>query len=213
MPSWPNTGVLKYKSGRKRSWPYLIGQHPSSPVFGQKRPGAPIPFYFAQLPPVVGHILFPFGRLLEQTSLDHKNRYHKNFARVTLRLANNSRSHNPNHKNNLQKVQPDVYRGIDSSQRCQFSCLTIVMSSFFFFFFFFFLVGANFPEHSVPLPFLSFVRRVAYTFFFSDDVFFLPYDHGLDCGISLLCYNSINQSNQACSTFCLHHLECLGGGD
>ena len=60
----------------------------------------------------------------------------ENFAHMTLRLANNSRSHNPNHKNNLWEIQSDVYRGIDSSQCCQFSCLTIVMSSFVFLFFF-----------------------------------------------------------------------------
>ena len=28
-------------SGRECCWPYLIGQHPLSPVFGQKRPGTP----------------------------------------------------------------------------------------------------------------------------------------------------------------------------
>ena len=34
-------------SGRECCWLYLIGQHPLSPVFGQKRPGAPGNSYFA----------------------------------------------------------------------------------------------------------------------------------------------------------------------
>ena len=46
--------------GRECCWPYLIGQHPLSPVFGQKRPGTPGNSYFAQLPPVFGHFLFRF---------------------------------------------------------------------------------------------------------------------------------------------------------
>ena len=45
-------------SGRDCCWPYLIGQHPLSPVFGQKRPGTPGNSYFAQLPPVFGHFMF-----------------------------------------------------------------------------------------------------------------------------------------------------------
>ena len=48
-------------SGREFCWPYLIGQHPLSPVFGQKRPGTPGNSYFAQLPPVFGHSLFLSG--------------------------------------------------------------------------------------------------------------------------------------------------------
>ena len=47
-------------SGRECSWPYLIGQHPLSPVLGQKRPGTPGNSCFAQLPPVFGHFLFRF---------------------------------------------------------------------------------------------------------------------------------------------------------
>ena len=46
--------------GRECCWPYLIGQHPLSPVCGQKRPGTPGNSYFAQLPPVFGHFLFRF---------------------------------------------------------------------------------------------------------------------------------------------------------
>ena len=45
-------------SGRECCWPYLIGQHPLSPVFGQKQPGTPGNSYFAQLPPVFGHFVF-----------------------------------------------------------------------------------------------------------------------------------------------------------
>ena len=92
---WPKTGVLKYNNGRECSWPYLIGQHPFSPVLGQKRPGAPDSFYFAQLPPVFGHYMFPTGRLLEKTSMDHKNNEQKFFAHMTLRLANSLQPHQP----------------------------------------------------------------------------------------------------------------------
>ena len=42
-------------------WPYLIGQHPLSPVFGQKRPGTAGNSYFVQLPPVSGHFMFLSG--------------------------------------------------------------------------------------------------------------------------------------------------------
>ena len=67
-------------SGREGCWPYLIGQHPLSPVFGQKRPGTLGNSYFAQLPPVFGHFMFRFWlfyvpfrwadtRLLEQINM------------------------------------------------------------------------------------------------------------------------------------------------
>ena len=52
-------------SGTECFWPYLIGQHPLSPVFGQKRQGTPDSSYFAQLPPVFGHFMFLSGGLLE----------------------------------------------------------------------------------------------------------------------------------------------------
>ena len=75
----------KHNSGKEGCRPYLIGQHPRSPVFGQKRPGTPgnsyfaqLPpvfgqkrpgtpgnSYFAQLPPVFGHFMFLSGGLLE----------------------------------------------------------------------------------------------------------------------------------------------------
>ena len=74
----------KNNSGRECGWPYLIGQHPLSPVFGQKRPGTPGNSYFAQLPPVFGHFMFRFWssyvsfrwatRLLEPINIGHKNR-------------------------------------------------------------------------------------------------------------------------------------------
>ena len=38
---WPKTDVPQNDSGRECCWPYLVGQHPLSPVFGQKRPGTP----------------------------------------------------------------------------------------------------------------------------------------------------------------------------
>ena len=69
--------------GRECCWPYLIGQHPLSPVFGQKRPGTPGNSYFAQLPPVFGHFMLRFWpvyvsfrwgtRVLEQINMGHKN--------------------------------------------------------------------------------------------------------------------------------------------
>ena len=49
-------------------WPYLIGQHPLSPVFGQKRPGSPGNSYFAQLPPVFGHFMVLSGGLLDYSN-------------------------------------------------------------------------------------------------------------------------------------------------
>ena len=59
---WSKTGVPEnnINSSREYCWPYLIGQHPLSPVFGQKRPGAPDYSYFAQLPPVFGRFIFHF---------------------------------------------------------------------------------------------------------------------------------------------------------
>ena len=48
--------------------PYLIGQHPLSPVLGQKRPGTPGNSYFAQLPPVFGHFMFLSGGLLDYSN-------------------------------------------------------------------------------------------------------------------------------------------------
>ena len=57
---WPKTDVPENNSGRECCWPYLIGQHSLSRVFGQKRPGTPGISYFAQLPPVFGHFMFRF---------------------------------------------------------------------------------------------------------------------------------------------------------
>ena len=57
---WPKTDVPENNSGRECCWPYLIDQHPLSPVFGQKRLGTPGNSYFAQLPPVFGHYMFRF---------------------------------------------------------------------------------------------------------------------------------------------------------
>ena len=81
---WPKTDVPENNSGRECCWPYLIGQHPISPVFGQKRPDTPGNSYFAQLPPAFGHFMFRFWpfyvpfrratRLLEQINMGHKNR-------------------------------------------------------------------------------------------------------------------------------------------
>ena len=62
---WPKTDVPQNNSGRECFWPNLIGQHPLSPVFGQKRPVTPGNSYFAQLPPVFGHSMFFSGGLLD----------------------------------------------------------------------------------------------------------------------------------------------------
>ena len=65
MLFWPKTDVPENNSSSECCWPYLIGQPPLSPVFGQKRPGTPGNSYFAQLPPVFGHFIFLSGGLLE----------------------------------------------------------------------------------------------------------------------------------------------------
>ena len=54
------TDIPERNSGRECCWPYLIGQHPLSPVLGQNRPGTPRNSYLAQLPPVFGHFMFRF---------------------------------------------------------------------------------------------------------------------------------------------------------
>ena len=86
----PKTGVPENNSDEEWFWPYLIGQNPISPVFGQKRPGAPGNTYFAQFPPVFGilcsafgHYMFLSGGLLVQINMGHKNNQQQNFAQVT----------------------------------------------------------------------------------------------------------------------------------
>ena len=72
---WPKTDVPENKnSGKKCCWSYLIGQHTLSPVFGQKRPGAPDYSYFAQLAPVFGHFMFLSRGLLDYWML-RRSRY------------------------------------------------------------------------------------------------------------------------------------------
>ena len=56
---WPKTGVPENNSGTECCWTYLIGQHPISTVFGQKRPGALGYSYFAQLFAIL--CSFPMG--------------------------------------------------------------------------------------------------------------------------------------------------------
>ena len=65
---WPKTDVPENNSGRECCWPYLIGQHPLSPVFGPNRLGTPGNSYFAQLPPVFGHFMFLSGGLLNYSN-------------------------------------------------------------------------------------------------------------------------------------------------
>ena len=38
---WPKTSVPEFNSDRECCWPYLIGRHPFSSIFGQKRSDAP----------------------------------------------------------------------------------------------------------------------------------------------------------------------------
>ena len=73
---WPETDVPENDSGRECCWPYLFGQPPLSPVFGQKRPGTPGNSYFAQLPPVFGHFMSRFWPFyfLSSGLLDYSNR-------------------------------------------------------------------------------------------------------------------------------------------
>ena len=73
---WPKTDVPENNSRIECCWPYLNGQNPLSPVFGQKRPGAPGSSYFAQLPPVFGHFMFRFRHcmFLSGGPLDYLNR-------------------------------------------------------------------------------------------------------------------------------------------
>ena len=68
LGQWPKTDVPENSSGRDCCWPYLIGQHPLSPVFGQNRPGTPGNSYFDQLPPVFGHFMSLSGGLLDYSN-------------------------------------------------------------------------------------------------------------------------------------------------
>ena len=61
---WPKTGVPGNNSGRECCRPYMIGQPPLSPVFGQKRPGIPGDSYFAQLPPVLAILFSVFAHFI-----------------------------------------------------------------------------------------------------------------------------------------------------
>ena len=79
-------------TGRKCCWPYMIGQLPLSPVFGQKRPGTPGNSYFAQLPPVSGHFMSLSGGLLDCPNRSTWatrtiNSKISNFDQVTWRLT------------------------------------------------------------------------------------------------------------------------------
>ena len=67
----PFSGLPENHSARHRCFAHLIGRRLISPVFGHRTPRRPAPCYFAQLTPVFGHIMFPFGGLLEQTSPEH----------------------------------------------------------------------------------------------------------------------------------------------
>ena len=68
MLFWPKTDVPENNSGRECCWPYLMGQHPLSSVFGPNRPGTLGNSYFAQLPPVFGHFMFLSGGLLDYSN-------------------------------------------------------------------------------------------------------------------------------------------------
>ena len=88
MLFWPKTDVPENNSGRECCWPYLIGQSPLSPVFGQKRPGTPGNSYFARLPSVFGHFMFLSGGLLDCSNISTwatrtSKGYQQNFDQVT----------------------------------------------------------------------------------------------------------------------------------
>ena len=55
---------------------YLIGQHPLSLVFDQKRPGTSDYSYFAQFLPIFGHFMSLSGGLLDL--LEHIDTHHEN---------------------------------------------------------------------------------------------------------------------------------------
>ena len=92
-------------------WPALI-----FPVFGQKRPGAPDPFYFYQLPSVFSHFMFPSGGLLQHISMDHKNNSQNSFAHVTLRSIKKLLTSYINTPTSIPQdnLQSDVYRDVAS---------------------------------------------------------------------------------------------------
>ena len=76
-------------SGRESCWPYLIGQHPLSPVFGQKRPGTPGNSYFAQLTPflnilcsVFGHFMFLSGGLPDYSNRSIRAKFRPGDAEI-----------------------------------------------------------------------------------------------------------------------------------
>ena len=83
---WPKTDVPENDSGRECCWPYLIGQHPLSHVFGQNRPGTPGNSYFAQLSPVFGHFMFLSGGLLDYSNRSTwATRIWTNKSKISLR--------------------------------------------------------------------------------------------------------------------------------
>ena len=77
---WPKMGVRVNNSGREYCWPYLVGQHPFSTVFGQRDRVLPViatllsfhPF-LAIICSVFGYFMFLSGRLLELTRTDREN--------------------------------------------------------------------------------------------------------------------------------------------
>ena len=95
MLFWPKTDVPESNSRRECYWPYLIGQHPLSPVFGQKRPGASNYSYFAQLPPVFRHSVFrvwtyyvPFRSTTRTDQQGPQEQLTVKFRPVTWRMTN-----------------------------------------------------------------------------------------------------------------------------
>ena len=90
---WPEPGVPEYNnSGRACCWLHLFHHYPFSPVFDQKRPGAPDYCYFAQLPPAFGHLMFPSGGLLEQTNPSGKNKWQENFAPLCMYVSSSHKA-------------------------------------------------------------------------------------------------------------------------
>ena len=88
MLFWPKTGAPENNSDRECCWQHVIGQHPLSLVFVQKRPGAPGSSYFAWLPSVLGHFIlcsFPVG--YSTTRTDQHGQQEQFYSKIDKMLS------------------------------------------------------------------------------------------------------------------------------
>ena len=104
----PNTNVQRV------FWPYLLGQHPFTPAFGQKTTGCSRSFLLCSASTCFWTVYLPF-RWATRTDPTRIPRITRKTARVTVEIKHTS----PDHKNDLQSDV--VYRSIDNSWCCQFS--------------------------------------------------------------------------------------------